>query len=118
MSTPPHLSSNAPKLPGLAGRLAGVRRFARSHGVFVTKLSCALGMSLTLVSLAGSAPPRERPVAPKIWDDKALADWALPLAGVKATPHFYSEAEYYAAPAADLRTYPVYHPDREPSGYM
>jgi hypothetical protein len=57
-------------------------------------------------------------VAPKIWDETALATWALPVAGVNATPNFYSEAEYYATPTEDLRTYPVYHPDREPAGYM
>ena len=26
-------------------------------------------------------------------------------------------AEYYAIPAENLKTYPVYHPDREPAGY-
>ena len=56
--------------------------------------------------------------APKIWDEEALKTWALPVAGVKSRPNFYSEAEYYAAPVAEYRTYPVYHPDREPPGYM
>jgi hypothetical protein len=56
--------------------------------------------------------------APKIWSDQALATWALPITGVNATPNFYSEAEYYAAPVAEFRTYPVYHPDHEPAGYM
>src|SRR5215216_2064025 len=76
---------------------------------------CAL---LAVVSTSASTPSSERPVAPKIWDEKALATWALPVTGVNATPTFYSEAEYYAAPEGDLRTYPVYHPDREPVGYM
>jgi hypothetical protein len=35
----------------------------------------------------------------------------------QATPAFYSEAEYYAAPVDELRTYPVYAKGREPSGY-
>ena len=56
--------------------------------------------------------------APKIWDAKELAMWATPIAGVNAKPHFYSEEEYYAAPVDNLRTYPVYHPDREPKGYQ
>src|SRR4051794_31969116 len=56
--------------------------------------------------------------APKIWDEKALATWALPITGVNTTPNFYTEAEYYSAPVAEVRTYPVYHPDREPPGYM
>src|SRR5262245_50720739 len=62
--------------------------------------------------------PGGRITAPKIWNDKDLATWALPVTGVNATPNFYTEAEYYAAPIAEFRTYPVYHPDREPAGYM
>lgn len=54
---------------------------------------------------------------PKIWDAKQLATWATPVAGINATPNFYTEEEYYAAPVDNLRTYPVYVPDREPAGY-
>jgi hypothetical protein len=84
----------------------------------VVPLTRALYAPLAAVAYAASTPSDERLVAPKIWDEKALATWALPVAGVNATPNFYSEAEYYAAPTADIRTYPVYHPDREPAGYM
>jgi hypothetical protein len=55
--------------------------------------------------------------APRIWDDRALADWATPLAALKIRPGHYTAAEYYAVPADNLRTYPVYRPDREPPGY-
>lgn len=66
-----------------------------------------------------TSPPASRQTkAPKIWDAKELATWATPIAGVNAKPHFYSEEEYYAAPVDNLRTYPVYHPDREPKGYQ
>ena len=54
---------------------------------------------------------------PKIWTDAALADWATPVAGLQVPPGHFSEADYYAAPVDDLRTYPVYHPAREPKGY-
>jgi hypothetical protein len=60
-------------------------------------------------------PARTR--APRLWTDDALATWALPITGVNATPKFYTEAEYYAAPIDELRTYPVYVKDREPRGY-
>jgi len=63
----------------------------------------------------GQAPVRTR--APRLWTDSALADWALPIAGVNATPNFYSEQEYYAARVEELRTYPVYIKTREPKGY-
>src|SRR5687767_9550985 len=56
-------------------------------------------------------------VVPKIWDAKQLATWATPIAGIGVPPSFYSEEEYYAAPVENLRTYPVYTPDREPKGY-
>ncbi len=55
--------------------------------------------------------------APKIWDEQELADWGLPLAAVKAKPKYIGEKAYYASPVENLRTYPVYHPDHEPSGY-
>lgn len=55
--------------------------------------------------------------APRIWTDKDLKGWATPVAGINEVPHHYSEKEYYAAPADNLRSYPVYAPGREPQGY-
>jgi mono/diheme cytochrome c family protein len=54
---------------------------------------------------------------PKTWDEKALADWATPVAGLNVRPSHISSAQYYAIPEYNLRTYPVYLPDREPAGY-
>jgi hypothetical protein len=88
------------------------------HHIASVNLTYAFCLQFAAVSHAASMPSSERLVAPKIWDETALATWALPIAGVNATPHFYSEAEYYATPTGDLRTYPVYHPDQEPAGYM
>ena len=73
-----------------------------------------LGLSLTL-ALGVIASTQAR--APKIWDDRALADWATPLAALKIRPTHYTAAEYYSAPSDNLRTYPVYLPDKEPPGY-
>lgn len=53
----------------------------------------------------------------KIWDAKELATWATPVAGLGVPPGHFSEAEYYAAPIVNLRTYPVYHPKFEPPDY-
>lgn len=61
--------------------------------------------------------PANKPIVPKIWDESKLATWATPIAGLGKSPGHYSEEEYYAAPVDNLRTYPVYHPDREPPGY-
>ena len=68
-----------------------------------------------VTSLAAQLPPRGG--APRLWTDVALAGWALPVAGVRATPKYYTEAEYYAAPVDEVRTYPVYIKSREPEGY-
>ncbi len=64
-----------------------------------------------------SSAPEETVRVPRLWTDEALAGWATPLAGLGVPPGFVGEKEYYAAPVDNLRTYPVYHPDREPKGY-
>jgi hypothetical protein len=56
--------------------------------------------------------------APRFWNDRDLADWATPVAGLNLRPGHYSDKEYYAAPVGEwVRTYPVYFPGREPEGY-
>ncbi len=73
-----------------------------------------LGICLTLaLSVITDSQTR----VPRIWDDKTLADWATPLAALRVRPAHYTAAEYYAAPSHNLRTYPVYLPDKEPPGY-
>jgi hypothetical protein len=78
------------------------------------------GLTLRLVLLitcsAGLVAQRPTTV-PRIWDDAALADWATPVAGINIRPAHYSAAEYYSVPAENVRTYPIYPPDKEPPGY-
>jgi hypothetical protein len=70
-----------------------------------------------LAALSAAIAAQEPAHAPKIWRDAALADWTTPLATLNVRPGHYTEAEYYAAPAINVRTYPVYPPDAEPPGY-
>jgi hypothetical protein len=79
-----------------------------------TALVVACGYFVAAQTVAQS-PSAHR--APRLWTDASLATWALPIAGVNATPNFYTEAEYYAAPVDELRTYPVYIKSKEPTGY-
>jgi hypothetical protein len=83
---------------------------------------CVCGIASLLVSPAQEKPAASanasRHRAPKIWNEKELETWHNPVAGLNIRPHHYSEAEYYAAPTDNLRSYPVYHPDREPPGYQ
>ena len=58
-----------------------------------------------------------RPDIPKTWDERALAEWATPLAGLNRRPSHISPEQYYALPVDNLKTYPVYLAGREPEGY-
>ena len=89
------------------------RRYALSFAIVMISL---IGATATLAQ-STTAPTSTVIVAPKIWDEKELATWATPVAGLGVPPSFVSEKEYYAAPIDNLRTYRVYHPDREPPGY-
>ena len=71
--------------------------------VFVLIVSIALALSAQTTK------------APKIWDDQALEDWATPIAAIGVRPGHFTSEEYYAAPADNTKTYPVYRPDREPA---
>jgi len=88
------------------------------------KLTALLALSAWICSLALLASgtrlqnkANENFNVPKIWDQKQLAEWATPVAGVGVAATFYSESEYYAAPVDNTRTYAVYAPGREPKGY-
>jgi hypothetical protein len=78
-------------------------------------------LALFAVAVLANAPTAVQPGSgsrvPRLWTDEALRTWPLPVAGVHASPSFISEAEYYAAPVDEVRTYPVYVKSREPNGY-
>jgi hypothetical protein len=76
------------------------------------RASMLLALAARLFGQAGFAPD-----VPRVWDADALKDWATPVAALKIPPTFHTAAEYYRAPVDNLRTYPVYCPDREPAGY-
>jgi hypothetical protein len=69
-------------------------------------------LAVAFVSFAQS-PVR----APQIWSEKDLADWATPIAALNVRPAHYSSDEYYRIEGDNLRTYPVYDPGSEPTGY-
>ena len=80
------------------------------------RLALLAGAIVFATSLAVQLPAGT--AVPRLWTADALAGWALPIAGVNATPKYYTEAEYYAAPVDEVRTYPVYIKSREPEGYL
>ncbi|HVG55993.1 MAG TPA: hypothetical protein VM846_16250 [Vicinamibacterales bacterium] len=86
-----------------------------------TPLLVALALALGSCSskpAVESKPSADVIAAPRIWNDRDLAEWANPVAGLGVRPDHLSEADFYASrPAEWLRTYPVYFPGREPAGY-
>ena len=60
------------------------------------------------VSLLASAPD-----VPKVWDDAQVAGYRMPLAGLGKPPKLISSKDYYALPEVNVKTYPVYSPDKE-----
>jgi mono/diheme cytochrome c family protein len=89
---------------------------SRSHFFGIVLL-----IGIVAIACARAAPPDSSQAlieAPRFWNDRELADWALPVTGINVRPGHFSEQEYYAAPDAEwVRTYPVYFPGSEPAGY-
>ncbi len=60
-----------------------------------------------------------RPQIPKTWDDAAVASLQVPLAVPEASPVQIDSSSYYKLPVrAIYKSYPVYHPSKEPPGYF
>ena len=80
---------------------------------------------LTAVTIAIANPPGQNgqqdptPQIPKTWDDQAMATLEVPLADAPASPVPVSGDYYYRIPVRPIyKTYPVYHPSKEPSDYF
>ncbi len=56
---------------------------------------------------------------PKTWDEENLREMELPLAGLDKPVRHAPPGFYNAVPVLTIQKgYPVYHPDKEPKGYM
>ena len=85
-------------------------------------LRSAFGLA-ALAWLASAATPggaaQFSPQIPRFWSEELLHQYELPLATPERTPRHVPAAYYEALPERTLyRSYPVYHPDREPAGYF
>lgn len=71
-----------------------------------------------MVVSAGAAAQRTVAI-PEFWSDELLHDYELPLATPGNTPKHVSRDYYYSLPERVLyKSYPIYHPSREPAGYL
>jgi hypothetical protein len=79
-----------------------------------------LTFTIALVNVSAQNRTQNRPtMIPRTWDDQAMATLELPLATASASPVPVSAEYYYRIPVRPIyKTYPVYHPDQEPSGYF
>ncbi len=63
--------------------------------------------------------PRWSPAIPKTWDEEAIRTLELPLATPSASPQHVSAEYFYRIPVRPIyKSYPVYHPSKEPPGYL
>ncbi|HKQ74610.1 MAG TPA: hypothetical protein VJ810_13040 [Blastocatellia bacterium] len=59
------------------------------------------------------------PAIHKTWDEQAMQSLELPLADAAASPKHISADYYYRIPVRPIyKSYTIYHPDKEPAGYL
>lgn len=80
-------------------------------------------LSGALASISSSPAQNSRknrpPIIPRTWDDAAMLSLELPLANPAASPKHISSDYYYRIPVRPIhKSYPVYHPDKEPAAYI
>ena len=82
-------------------------------------LTATIGVTLTLAHASAQGPVSDRSQTPRAWDDRAMATLELPLAHRSASPVPVAAEYYYRIPVRPVyKTYPVYHPGKEPAGYF
>ena len=87
-------------------------------------LIIVLGLTIGINALNGPGQAQKPDNAflaavPRTWDDEALALMTLPSANPGVHIVYVSSEYYYSIPVIPFyKSYPVYHPDKEPSGYL
>jgi hypothetical protein len=60
-----------------------------------------------------------RPSIPRAWDDAELAAWTIPPQAPGVFTVYIPASRYYKIASPPIyKTYPIYHPAKEPAGYM
>ena len=101
-----------------------MRRFAAPRLFMSSARASCVVCALACLSMSGGAGGQEASRAwsatiPKTWDEEALRSTELPLARPDVSPAYVASAYYYRMPVRPIyKSYPVYRPDREPSGYF
>ena len=81
-------------------------------------LMCAF-IGAGAATLTGQQRDGYRPTIPRVWDERELSSMLLPLAHAAATPEQVSADFYYRMRVRPIyKSYPIYHPSKEPAGYL
>jgi hypothetical protein len=98
--------------PSISGSLVAPRPTALALAV----LASAFSLQPTG---AQRLPSRYEPAIPRTWETRAIESLEVPLADPTRAPKHISEEAYYRLPVRPIyKTYPKYHPDQEPRGYI
>jgi hypothetical protein len=91
--------------------------FSTIHAVAGLTLLCAV--ATVQATDPSQSEQNFQPTIPKTWDDAVMAELELPLAEASYSPKHVSADYYYRIPVRPIyKSYPVYHPSRQPSGYL
>jgi hypothetical protein len=87
---------------------------------YITFLAFLLmGISSASQDTESQRPSAATPVIPKTWNDAAISTLEVPLANPVGSPKHVSADYYYRIPVAPIyKSYPVYAPGHEPTGYL
>src|ERR1700760_1603772 len=79
----------------------------------------AAWMMAAICITCASAADGFHPQVPRTWDETAISTIEVPLSHPEYSPKHISADFYYKMPVRPIyESYPVYHPDREPPGYI
>jgi len=103
-----------------------VRTIVRRFPTQILSPLCGGLLVTALLSCVAPSPEQTGPQAepfsrtvPKAWDDDLLVSMHVPLADPTVPVEHMSARRYYELPVRVIyETYPIYHPDREPPGYI
>ena len=83
----------------------------------LSSLLFAVAVAASLASVGARSQPALS--IPEFWSEELLHDYELPLATPENSPKHISRDYYYALPERVLyKSYPIYHPSKEPPGYL
>jgi hypothetical protein len=84
-----------------------------------TLTKAASGLLVLLCMIISPVNAGWNPSIPKVWDEEALRDFELPLPLTEIKTKYISSDYYYRIPVRPIyKTYPIYYPEKEPSGYI